>query len=69
METKIVLCEFCGGAGKHPVSEEINHHTGDCDEWEECCEFCDGTGRMVAETHLRKMLTAERVLSKRPKKA
>ncbi len=52
MSKEIIICEGCDGKGLIERNECTSHHNGDYDYWDEKCEKCQGSGRIV-----RKIIT------------
>lgn len=65
MEKEIVICNVCNGSGKRECRELTDYHHQDYDVWDEKCGWCNGTGRLVKETHFRKLNKEELELRKR----
>ena len=66
MVEKIIICQECKGSGKREKKECTDYHHNDYDVWDEPCDNCDGSGRMVEQILIRRLKKSE--LELRPKK-
>lgn len=50
MSKEIILCTSCNGRGSIEQKELEDYHKGEYRFWDERCETCKGSGRLIRET-------------------
>lgn len=61
-ETKIIICEDCGGTGETFTEVLIDHHRSEYKKEYKTCSACEGSGRMIEE--IKRELTPYKTIIK-----
>lgn len=53
MSEKIIICSKCNGEGVKHCNELTDYHKGIYRHWDEVCEKCEGSGRLLETTTVK----------------